>query len=224
MDERATGLIVRTRLLTETSLIVHWLTAEAGRIATVAKGARRPKSAFRGKLDLFHLAEFSFQRSVRSDLHTLKELVVRDSHSALRQDLSRLRQASYCTALIELATEVETPLAVPFQQLVGLLDCLQNRPAQPALVFAFELKLLQELGICPPVRSPSVSPGTTAAMRYLLCSSWASLGLLQITIAQATEINRFLLQALSGHFHRLPRGRESAIQMSPAAQSPRASG
>jgi hypothetical protein len=119
---------------------------------------------------------------------------------------------------------VETPLAVPFQQLVGLLNCLQNRPAQPALVFAFELKLLQELGICPPVRSPSVSPGTTAAMRYLLCSSWASLSLLQITIAQATEINRFLLQALSGHFHRLPRGRESAIQMPPAAQSPRASG
>ncbi len=44
MDERATGLIVRTRPLTETSLIVHWLTSDLGRNATVAKGVRRQKS------------------------------------------------------------------------------------------------------------------------------------------------------------------------------------
>ena len=52
LETRAIGLILRTRRLTETSLIVHWLTAEEGRVATVAKGALRPKSPFRGKLDL----------------------------------------------------------------------------------------------------------------------------------------------------------------------------
>jgi len=72
MDERATGLILRLRPLTETSLIVNWLTAEGGRIATVAKGARRPKSPFRGKLDLFYEADFSLLRSRRSDLHILR--------------------------------------------------------------------------------------------------------------------------------------------------------
>ena len=46
MIESATGMILRTRPLTETSLIVHWLTPDFGRIATVAKGARRPKSPF----------------------------------------------------------------------------------------------------------------------------------------------------------------------------------
>ena len=56
--EQATGWVLRKRLLTETSLIVHWLTAEQGRVATVAKGARRPKSPYRGKLDLFYLADF----------------------------------------------------------------------------------------------------------------------------------------------------------------------
>ena len=39
MIESATGLILRTRRLTETSLIIHWLTPDLGRIATVAKGA-----------------------------------------------------------------------------------------------------------------------------------------------------------------------------------------
>jgi len=62
MSENTIGLILRTRPLTDTSLIVHWLTPEFGRLATVAKGARRPKSPFAGKLDLFYLADLSFQR------------------------------------------------------------------------------------------------------------------------------------------------------------------
>jgi DNA repair protein RecO (recombination protein O) len=65
-DERASGIILRTRPLTDTSLIVHWLTPELGRIATVAKGARKPKSSFYGKLDLFFEADLSFARSQRS--------------------------------------------------------------------------------------------------------------------------------------------------------------
>ena len=110
----ATGLILRTRPLTETSLIVNWLTPNFGRISTVAKGARRPKSPFRGKLDLFYLADLSFSRSRRSDLHTLREVSLRETHSSLRQDLGQLRQASYCAALIEQTTETETPLPAVF--------------------------------------------------------------------------------------------------------------
>ena len=43
MIQSATGIILRTRPLTETSVIVNWLTPDCGRISTVAKGARRPK-------------------------------------------------------------------------------------------------------------------------------------------------------------------------------------
>ena len=56
MDEIAQGIILRVRPLTETSLIVHWLTIEHGRISTVAKGAQRPKSGFRGKLESIFLS------------------------------------------------------------------------------------------------------------------------------------------------------------------------
>ena len=66
MEERASGIILRTRPFTETSLVVEWLTEDAGRISTVAKGARRPKSPFIGKLDLFYEADFSFVRSQKS--------------------------------------------------------------------------------------------------------------------------------------------------------------
>src|SRR5580765_2597628 len=105
MIERATGLILRTRPLTETSLIVHWLTPDLGRLATVAKGARRPKSPFRGKLDLFYLAEFSFSRSRSSERHNLRQIQLRETHEFLPRDLLFLQQASYCVWLVELTTE-----------------------------------------------------------------------------------------------------------------------
>src|SRR5271169_4167849 len=110
MIEPATGIVLQTRPLTETSLIVHWLTPDFGRIATVAKGARRPKSPFGGKLDLFYHADFSFSRSRLSELHNLREVSLRETHQALRQELGYLQQASYCAALVEQSTETETPL------------------------------------------------------------------------------------------------------------------
>src|SRR5687768_18377077 len=110
MEERASGIILRTRTFTETSLIVQWITADLGRIATVAKGARRPKSPFLGKLDLYYEADFSFARSRRSELHTLREVMLRDTHPKLRENLTWLQQAAYFGILIEKATEIDTPL------------------------------------------------------------------------------------------------------------------
>src|SRR5512135_1096902 len=93
--ESATGVVLRTRPLTETSLIIHWLTPDRGRVATVAKGARRPKSPFHGKLDFAFACDFSFVRSARSELHPLREVVVRDPHEPLRHELGWLQQAAY---------------------------------------------------------------------------------------------------------------------------------
>src|SRR5947209_19930586 len=114
MIENATGIILRTRPLTDTSFIIHWLTPDFGRLATVAKGARRSKSPFAGKLDLFYLAEFTFLRSRRSELHTLCEVALQETHSALRQELAALRQAAYCASLIEQTTETESPIPTVF--------------------------------------------------------------------------------------------------------------
>src|SRR5437773_12313510 len=124
MIESATGLILRTYPLTDTSLIVRWLTPDFGRIATVAKGARRPKSPFLGKLDLFYEADFSFTRSRRSDLHTLREISLRAMHPALRQELGYLQQASYCARLIEQASETDTPLPAIYELLRAFLAAL----------------------------------------------------------------------------------------------------
>jgi DNA repair protein RecO (recombination protein O) len=213
MNERTTGLILRTRPLTETSLIVHWLTPELGRLATVAKGARRPKSPFRGRLDAFYLADFSFARSRRGDLHTLREVNLLDLHTALRRDLDRLRQAAYGARLIEQTTEVETPLPVVFELLRRFLQSLPDHPAQPRTLFAFELKLLAELGLSPNFAPTAISAGSRQILHQLRETDWPGLSRLQLSTPQNREIAAFLHGFLIHHLGALPAGRVKALAL-----------
>ena len=211
MIETATGLILRTRPLTETSLIVHWLTPELGRLATVAKGARRPKSPFGGKLDLFYRCDFSFVRSRHSDLHTLRELVLRDTHAALRQDMLALQQAAYAVALLETATETETPLPVLYELVSDWVQRLTRTPARAHLALGFELKVLAELGLTPDFGRARLSAGTKAIAAQLLAQDWTTLEGLRLSVPQKVELGHFLEASLVAHLGRIPRGRAAAL-------------
>jgi DNA repair protein RecO (recombination protein O) len=145
--ESATGIILRTWPLTETSLIIHWLTPACGRLATVAKGARRTKSPFAGRLDLFYLADFSFRRSRSSDLHSLREVSLRETHGAIREDIFKLQQAAYAAAFIEQATETESPLPEIFELMRGFLKQLCSTAAAAAEHFCAGIKTAPGAGI-----------------------------------------------------------------------------
>ena len=209
MTQSTTGLILRTRPLTETSLIVNWLTPDCGRVSTVAKGARRPKSPFRGKLDLFYLADFSFHRSRRSDLHQLREVSLREMHRTLRQDLACLQQAAYCAALLEQSTETETPLPAFFEMMTGLLEQLAQSPPQPRTVFAFELKLLKELGQSPDSLAAKTTPGTRRILAELTDQDWPALARLKLSEPQIRELKQFLHGFLIYHLGKIPGGRSA---------------
>ena len=211
MIESATGIVLRTRPLTETSLIVHWLTPNFGRIATVAKGARRPKSPFAGKLDLFYEADFSFSRSRSSDLHALREVNSPETHGAIRQDIGKLRQAAYAANFIGQATETETPLPAVFELLREFLDCLCGQKNGPQPVFAFELKLLQELGLEPNLAGSGLAAGTKKIAAVLLDKDFQAAGNLKLTEAQTVELRQFLHGFLIFHLGSLPKGRASAL-------------
>jgi len=211
MAESTSGIILRVRPLTETSLIVHWLTPELGRIATVAKGALRPKSAFRGKLDLFYLADLSFNRSQRSELHILREVVVRETHPALRRDLARLQQASYAAALIEQLTETDTPIPGVFQLMIGVLQRILSSPADPLTVFAVEMRLLEISGMAPDIETVKLPPGTRELLKALAEKDWALLARLKASASQITDIDHFLHGFIIYHAGRLPKGRHAAV-------------
>jgi len=103
--ESTTAILLRKRKLSDTSLIVSWCTESFGCIQTVAKGARRPKSPFAGKLDLFFEAEIQIARSRRSTLHTLREVALKNPFPGIRQTYLRMQTASYFVELIEICTE-----------------------------------------------------------------------------------------------------------------------
>jgi DNA repair protein RecO (recombination protein O) len=210
--ERATGLVLRTRPLTDSSLIVQWLTREAGRLATVAKGARRPKSPFRGQVDLFYLADLSFARSRRSDLHQLREVRLVESHAALRAELSWLQQASYCGALIEQTTEADSPVPEAFDLFLSFLRHLSKQPAQPQTIFGFEIKWLEALGLKPDLQEAQLTPGARQILERLLRTDWPEMFRLRLSEAQTVEIRLFLHGFLVYHFDRIPRGRSAAVK------------
>ncbi len=211
VESRATGIILRTRPLTETSLIVHWLTADCGRVATVAKGARRPKSPFRGKLDLFYECDFTFARSRRSELHALREARLIESHSALRRTMGWLEQAAYAAALIEQTTETETPLPGFLELMTSFLCHLPGQAPQPRTVFAFELRLLQELGLLPDPAVLPLTSGSRELVTGLALLEWSALGALKPTAIQVRELDTWLRDFLLHHLGRIPPGRDGAV-------------
>jgi DNA repair protein RecO (recombination protein O) len=192
MEERATGIILRTRPLTETSLIVQWLTREAGRISTVAKGARRPKSAFLGKLDLYYEADFLFQRARKSSLHTLREANLRTTHSNLRTDFAALEQAARAGRRIERTTEEDAPLPEVFNLFKDFLDELAKPPLESALLPAFEVKLLETLGFAPLLEGSSLPIGSRRALAQLQSIDWPAIRRVKLSASQVFEIEAFL--------------------------------
>jgi DNA repair protein RecO (recombination protein O) len=214
MIESAHGLVFRTRRFTETSLIISWLTPALGRLSTLAKGALRTKSPFRGKLDLYYEADFSFARSRSSDLHTLREVSLRETHLPLRQDLARLRQAAYAAALVESVTEKETPLPEVFELTRGFLAAICATPPRTQAVFAFEFKLLEELGLNPDRRGSGLSAGSTQIAAALASRDWPAVMRLKLSEAQTAELRQFLQGFMVFHLGRIPKGRNAALGLS----------
>lgn len=146
MDTTAAILLRRTKL-SDTSLIITWFTEAHGKLKTVAKGARRPKSPFAGKLDLFFDAEISFARSRKSELHTLREVVLKNAREGLRTEYRRVQLAAYFVELIELVTEPDHPAPELHDLLKRGLDYLDANPPTKKALLHFESELTRLLGI-----------------------------------------------------------------------------
>lgn len=145
--ETTAAICLRKTLLSDTSLIVTWCSERFGKIKTVAKGARRPKSPFAGKLDLFFAAEIQWSRSRRSELHTLREVVLCEPFAGLRTLYGRTQLAAYFVELIELATAPEQAVPELYDLLRRAFTYLNNGPATQRALLHFESELARLLGI-----------------------------------------------------------------------------
>ena len=145
--DKARGIVIRLTKLGDTSLIVHWCTQEAGLMKTVAKGARRPKSPFAGKLDLFVEADLVWVPSRKSELHILKEVDVTDFRAELRRSYADTVLAAYFGQLLEQVVEREHPVPELFDLLRRALDYLTTEHAERKALLQYERRLAELLGV-----------------------------------------------------------------------------
>ena len=154
---KTSGTLIKLTKLTETSLIVRWCTDDMGIIKTVAKGARRPKSPFVGKLDLFFRCEIEVHPARKGDLHILKELAVERPRFPLRKNYLQTLAASYFIKLIDKVVETETPIPEIADLLERGLNFLEENDADKKAVLHFEKQLAGFLGIIEKGVSPAIS-------------------------------------------------------------------
>ena len=126
----------------ETSLIVETYSRDHGRIALVARGARRPKSSLRGILLSFQPLLLSW--SGKRELRTLIRAEWQGTYSPLRG------QALICGFYLNELLLKLLPRDDPHEELYSVyestLAALGNGADQSALLRRFELALLSELG------------------------------------------------------------------------------
>ncbi|MDF1811081.1 MAG: DNA repair protein RecO [Verrucomicrobiales bacterium] len=151
---KTTGTIIGRIPLTETSLIIHWCTETAGIVKTVAKGARRPKSPFSGKIDLFYYCEIEVHTARKGDLHILKDLSVINPRAGLRRSYVQTLAASYFVKLIDKAAEPETPIPELEDLLNRGLNYLDSTDVDLRAVTHFEKQTALILGIVHPQINP----------------------------------------------------------------------
>jgi DNA repair protein RecO (recombination protein O) len=189
--------------VTESSLLVTWFTRECGKLKTLAKGARRPKSPLRGKIDLFYHDEILFLRSRRSDLHLLQDCFLEFPHKQLRESVDTLVPASYVCELVEIGTEPEDPNPRIFDLLGETLAALE-RTQTPALLIWFELQLLAAAGWAPKWERSS---DTTKLLGSIAGSTISGAQRIRLAPAQLTSARRWLWRFWDEHIGKPPRSR-----------------
>ena len=139
------GYVLHTYPYKETSLIVEAFTRRHGRVALLARGARRPRSAMRGVLLAFHPLRLGWSGS--ADLATL---ISAEWAGGLQSLAGRgLMCGFYLNELILRLLPREDPHEALFDAYGEALARLSGGEPFPAVLRSFEKRLLAELGYAP---------------------------------------------------------------------------
>jgi DNA repair protein RecO (recombination protein O) len=136
---RDEGVVLRTLRLGEADRIVTIVTKGQGKVRAVAKGVRRTRSKFGGRLEpMSHVAMQCWQGR---ELDTVTQVEVLDGFRAVREDLVRVARAFTLLEVVDQLSQERHPNPRLYDMLVGALRSLDAADAA-MLVPAFCLKVL----------------------------------------------------------------------------------
>ncbi|MGH2399874.1 MAG: DNA repair protein RecO [bacterium] len=99
---KAEAIVIRRSNLGEADRILTLFTREHGKLSAVAKGARKPRSRFAGRLELFTQLRALLARGRTLDV--VSQVDVIDPFAALRTDIARMGAASFVAEVTDRAT------------------------------------------------------------------------------------------------------------------------
>lgn len=150
------GVVLRSIRFGEADRIVHLYTPGLGRVNAIAKGSRRPKSRFGGRLEPFFRLELNLHAG-RSDLCTVTGASTLEGFPSLRRDGEAIDAAARaCDAVLRLLDSTD-PNRPAYNLLVRYLRLLDERasgsagegPPLRVIGPAFRLKLMLAAGFAP---------------------------------------------------------------------------
>ena len=151
--EKTTGIVLRVIPFSETSCIVTMFTRDFGKVTTMAKGARRPKSPFEAALDVLALCRIVFLNKNSDAMGLLTEAKLERRFRSATRSLDRLYAGYYIVELLNSMTDDGDPHPELFElstQVIRQIDSSEISDEEVWLALLnYELKMLSILGHLP---------------------------------------------------------------------------
>jgi DNA repair protein RecO (recombination protein O) len=213
------AVVLRSIRYGEADRILHLYTEERGRVGAMAKGVRRVKSRFGGRLEPLFRVRLILHEG-RGELCTVTSAETVAAHPALRERRASLERATQaCDAVLRLLDSQE-PNRPAYNLLCRELALLDSEPAAAtrAQALAFRLKLLLAAGFAPELASCAA-----CGDREHLSAYSASAGGVVCPGCEANsfplqdEAHRFLVEAISKPLADAPSAPEGALRQAERA-------
>lgn len=152
--QKSEAIILRSRALRETSLILTFYTEDFGKINGIVRGVRGPRAQYgASRFEIFAHDEIVFYERKKSDIFTVSQCDLIEFFNPIRQSLERLAYASYMAELLDSVTSLGDKNAEVFFLLLNSLKLLSGESSARRVARIFEIKLLNLLGLMPTLES-----------------------------------------------------------------------
>jgi DNA repair protein RecO (recombination protein O) len=215
------AVVLRSIRYGEADRILHLYSAAHGRLGAIAKGARRPRSRFGGRLEPFFRLDLILHRG-RGELATVTSAATVDGYPRLRERAQSLGAAARaCDAVLRLLDTVQ-PNRAAYNLLCRYLDLLDEPGDSPQgglpVALAFRLKLALAAGFAPELASCARCgeadhlSGFSGAAGGVVCASCEA-GAFELS----EEAHSFMVDALSRPLADGPEASEGALRQAERA-------
>ncbi len=145
----AWAIVLRTVAYGESDRVVTLLGRSTGKVAALARGARKSARRFSGGLGMGASGQALLRERAGSELLILEGLDVTQARLGLAADLGKTAHAAYALELCERLLPARHPEPAVFDWLAEFLDRLEAGRATAERLRVFELGLLAKLGYGP---------------------------------------------------------------------------